>query len=62
MKNLHIIRPVQTAKLLGVSVPTLYRLMKQPDFPSRIQLSKQCVGFRESEIEEWIESRKEKNI
>jgi len=54
-----LIRPKELSKKLGVSIPTLYRLMKSPAFPDRIRISKQAVGFRESEILKWIESRRE---
>lgn len=54
-----LIRPKELSKKLGVSIPTLYRLMKSPEFPDRIRISAQAVGFRESEILEWIELRRE---
>lgn len=54
-----LIRPKELSKKLGVSIPTLYRLMKSPEFPDRIRISSQAVGFRESEISEWIELRRE---
>jgi prophage regulatory protein len=57
MENL--IRPNTLSKKLGVSIPTLYRLMKTPEFPDKIRISRQAIGFRESEIIEWMESQKE---
>ncbi|REL33753.1 AlpA family phage regulatory protein [Rhodohalobacter sp. SW132] len=54
-----IIRPKTVALKLGISIPTLYRRMKEPDFPDKIRISKQATGFVESEINEWIESQRE---
>lgn len=54
-----IIRPNDLAQKLGISIPTLFRRMKQPDFPDKIRLSTQAIGFRESEIDDWLESQKE---
>ena len=33
-------------------------LMKQNDFPQPVKLSKRTVAWKESEVFEWIESRK----
>jgi prophage regulatory protein len=33
--------------------------MKEPDFPRKVRISSQAVGFRESEIMEWIEKNTE---
>lgn len=54
-----IIRPKTVANKLGISIPTLYRRMKEPDFPDKIRLSKQATGFVESEIEDWANSNRE---
>lgn len=45
--------------MLGISIPTLYRISKDPEFPSKVQISPQAVGFYQSEIMEWMESKKE---
>ena len=54
-----IIRPNDVAAKLGISIPTLYRRMKDPDFPDKIRISKQATGFVESEINDWIETKRE---
>lgn len=51
----NLIRPKSLAKKLGIGLSTLYDRMKQPDFPPKVQISKNVVGFRESQINEWIE-------
>jgi prophage regulatory protein len=54
-----LIRPKPLANKLGISLSTLYERMKEPDFPRKVQISKQAVGFRESEIIEWMDSNTE---
>lgn len=54
-----LIRPKPLANKLGISLSTLYERMKEPDFPRKVQISKQAVGFRESEIIEWMDSKTE---
>lgn len=51
-------RPGPLAEKLGVSRMTLNRWYQQdPTFPRKIQLGRRAVGFRESEIEAWLDSR-----
>ena len=40
-----------------LSPSRIYSLMKEGKFPRPIRLSHQAVAWRESEIEEWIETR-----
>lgn len=58
----NLIRPRNLAKKLGIGLSTLYDRMKEPDFPPKVQISKNVVGFRESHINEWIEKNTEKKI
>lgn len=55
----NLIRPKDLANKLGIGISTLYERMKQPDFPRKIRISKQAVGFRESEIDEWMNKNTE---
>ena len=57
MENL--IRPKKLANKLGIGLSTLYERMKEPDFPKKVRISSQAVGFKESEIMAWIESNTE---
>lgn len=52
-----IIRVGKVQELTSLSRTTIYRLEQANKFPSRIQLGEQAVGWIESEIESWIESR-----
>jgi len=55
-----LIRPQDLANRLGIGLSTLYDRMKKPDFPRKVQISTQAVGFRESEIIDWMEANTEK--
>lgn len=47
----------QLVKRTGLSAVTIWRRVKAGDFPSPRQLTPNRVGWLESEIEEWEESR-----
>ncbi|OAN61023.1 transcriptional regulator [Balneola sp. EhC07] len=52
-----ILRPTQLANQLGVSKSTLWRLEKSGELPKRITISERIVGWKESDIEEWLEEK-----
>jgi prophage regulatory protein len=52
-----IIGPVETIKTTNLSRSTLWRLEKRGEFPQRINISSNRVGWYEDEVSTWIESR-----
>lgn len=44
-------------KLTGISKVTVWRLENKGQFPHRIVLSPNRVGWIEHEVQDWIESR-----
>ncbi len=54
-----IIRPKQLSAMLGISITTLWRLENNNDLPPKIRLGKTAVGWRESDISDWLASREE---
>jgi prophage regulatory protein len=52
-----IIRIPETVELSGVPKSSIYALLKEGKFPKPVQLSRRCVGFVESEVQAWIQSR-----
>ena len=52
-----ILPAAAVSKRLGISRTTLWRLIKAGDFPQAIKLSPNRVGWRESQITAWIETR-----
>lgn len=60
MKNQsELVRPAQVCEMLSISRPTLYRLIKTPDFPQPFPLGKRAVAFDKGEIKQFIEDRKQ---
>lgn len=57
--NYKILRPSEVCELLSISSATLFRELKKEGFPKKIRLSSQAIGFKESELIDWIESKKE---
>lgn len=54
-----LVRPAQVCEMLSISRPTLYRLIKNPDFPQPFPLGKRAVAFDKGEIKQFIEDRKQ---
>jgi len=52
-----IIRIKDLCKKLGISRTSIYRYMKLNKFPRPIVLSTNTIGWKECEIDEWVESR-----
>jgi prophage regulatory protein len=52
-----ILRKREVSQRVGLSAVTIWRLEKAGKFPSRVQLGPRCVGWKEEEINQWIESR-----
>jgi predicted DNA-binding transcriptional regulator AlpA len=53
-----LLRPSDVTKMLNLSDATLWRLCKTPGFPKKYRLSGNAVGFREDEIQAWLEARR----
>lgn len=57
MRHDRIIRFPEAVKLTGLSRSTIHRLLNDGNFPQKIQLSLRAVGFRESDIMDFIATR-----
>ena len=51
----------EVSELLGISVSTINRLIKNGDFPPKIKISQRRIVFMKREIDEWINSKKINN-
>lgn len=49
-----VLRLSQVMEQTGLARSTIYKLISEDAFPKPIPLMKRCVGWLESEIEEWI--------
>ena len=47
----------QVAGAVGLSIPSLYRLMAKGHFPRPLKIGLRSVRWRESDIREFLESR-----
>lgn len=52
-----ILSPRQLVELTGLSPATIWRMRRRGDLPDPIRLSPGRVGWREADIERWIEQR-----
>ncbi len=52
-----IVRRAEVLRVTGLSRATIYRLIGQGLFPSPVKLGPGSVGWRESEIRDWLRSR-----
>ncbi len=57
IKNKRIIRIATVVDQTGIPKSSIYALIKEGVFPEPIQLSHRCVGFIESEVQDWIEEK-----
>lgn len=52
-----ILRRPMVQATTGLSSSTIYSMMAVGEFPRPVQLSVRAVGWRESDITAWLESR-----
>ncbi len=51
------LRVTEVVFVTGLSKATLYRLMAQGKFPKQIKISSGAVGWRESEVMDWLDRK-----
>ncbi|MCH7498630.1 MAG: AlpA family phage regulatory protein [Nitrospinae bacterium] len=57
-----MLRKKEVLKIIGLSAATLWRLQKAGQFPRSISLTgNRAVGWRESDVVEWMENRPASN-
>ena len=53
-----VLRPKEIRQLLGgISKSTLWRWISENQFPRPLKLGERAVGWRESTVEAWLDSR-----
>ena len=52
-----ILRCSEVLARIGLGKTTLYKLIGRGEFPRPVRLGPQAVGWKESEVAEWLESR-----
>ena len=51
-----ILRLERVLERTGLSRSTLYRKVNSGTFPRQLKISVRCAGWRETEVEEWLQS------
>lgn len=59
-KSDKILRMPEVVKITGVSYKTIYRNMELGLFPKQVKIGVRCVGWLQSDIDEWLSDRKPK--
>lgn len=57
LKQLRIVRRAEVLGLTGLSRASLYRFISEGRFPGPVKLGSNSVGWRESDLRAWLESR-----
>ena len=55
--NERIILEAERKRMTGISRTTAWRMEKEGKYPKRRKVSDGLVGWLESELDEWVESR-----
>ena len=55
-----ILRRPDVEARTGLSRSTIYDWMKRGEFPKPVALGSRMVGWRESDIQAWLEAREQK--
>lgn len=55
--NTRILRRPDVEDRTGLSRSTLYAMMARDEFPQPLQLGRRAVGWREQDVEAWLQSR-----
>ena len=54
LESRRIIRREEVTRLTGIARATLYKLVKEGKFPAPLRLGERSVGWRLSDIDEWL--------
>jgi predicted DNA-binding transcriptional regulator AlpA len=57
MSDQTIARIKIAAAILGITPKHLHELAKRPDFPAKVRIGSNAVGWRVTDLEAWIEKQ-----
>ena len=55
--KIRILRLPEVMKMVGLSRSQIYRMVAAAIFPAPVQIGLRAVGWRESDVRRWLESR-----
>ena len=61
LNAIRVLNEVELRQMLGISERTFDRLRYRGDLPPKTQLSDRRVGYRVSDVEEWLDRRRQSN-
>lgn len=53
-----LVRNPECTKITGIGKTTRWKLEKRGEFPRRVRISDRAVGWRFSELQAWVKSKK----
>lgn len=56
--DIKVLKPIEVENLTSLSRTTIWRLERNGDFPPRIHLSANRVGWLESDLFDWLVARR----
>lgn len=57
IKPIRILRAKQVAERAGISRSLIYKFVREGKFPAAVRLGDRAVGWHESDVDGWIQSR-----
>jgi prophage regulatory protein len=60
--NKRVLRRPSVQDMTGLGRSTLYEMMARGDFPKPVRIGARAVGWRESDIVAWLDSRKPSDV
>lgn len=52
-----LIRPREAMRRCGIGRSTMWKMIKDGDFPKPVRITRRTVGFVEAEINDWVQQR-----
>ena len=59
LQNRHFLSIKEVSNLIGISVSTINRGVKEGTFPPKHKLSAQRIGFLKYQIDQWIDGKRD---
>lgn len=56
-QSLDVLAPRDVSKMLSLSLVVIWRLRQKGHFPEPIQISPKRIGYRRSDLEQWLATR-----
>ena len=58
-QNRHFLSIKEVSNLIGISVSTINRGVKEGTFPPKHKLSAQRIGFLKYQVDQWIDGKRD---